>query len=224
MKHSVLSITLLISPSWLSASEAKIRDGEYLSEKYIAAVTATKSARKAFKLGDLPMYIVRTEGVNKVFSLVTNFHEGAAEFALKPNGEVFVSPGSGYESSGKPELKIVDAEHLVTTWPGSAPSRYRYVDSAEKWVTNQMLKGTYRDKNGRTVAFYRDGRTNLFGKEVSCSMGLDFVREEAVDYMMCGEVSYGVRIEEGTLALFRSEPARFSYAAKPFFIGRRVSS
>jgi hypothetical protein len=225
LKRLTICAALLINPSLLAMPQVSIREGEYLSENYIAALISTKSPGKASEIvfTERSNYIVKSEGQNQVVGVVINFHEGAASFVLKPSGETFVVVEPyGYAADNKPAVKIIDRERFVATWADSAPMKVVYVGSAEQWVANQILTGKYQNKNGEVVAFREDGRSTILGKETKCSMGLDYVRPSP-DYLYCDKIFFGFQVQGDILKLFRSL-SEVEFSPTPFFEGRLVKS
>jgi hypothetical protein len=48
---------------------------------------------------------------------------------------------------------------------GGAELRFRFVDMAERWVSNAVIAGKYRDASGATYTFDRDGRAVIPGQK-----------------------------------------------------------
>ena len=151
----------------------ELRVGEYLREDYIKALCSTLSPLKATRPDGFPQLIVVARGqIGLSFMPIHNFHEGDEPYHVTKTGTVkqdgLSSSEIGTLIAQGPEAFSLEKEHSTF--------RFWFVGNAERWVSNAVIAGSYRDASGRMYVLDRSGKAFFPGQKVfSYSLSLDHV-------------------------------------------------
>lgn len=212
---------------WLAllplAAGAQMKEGDYLAVDYMEAIVRTRSPLRSADPSRPPLYVVRGQGPAATLLEVWNFHEGR-EFGLRPNGETFVLPGAGFETGDSPILAIASDGFVVRSSASvSEPTAYRYVGSAQQWVMELTVAGTYRAVTGQRVVFRATGKSRVLGALATCEVGLDVILEQT-DHVVCDGRRYAFERRSDRMKLYRfPSKSGKSREKQPFFVGFRVA-
>lgn len=160
--------------SFSKPSAGDLRLGEYLREDYIEALCSTLSPLKATRPDEFPQLIALTRDQTGLsFMPNHNFHEGDEPYYITGSG--LVKQNSGALSQDLGQLTIHHPE-AFSLRKGAGSFRFRFVENAERWVSNAVLAGSYRDASGAEYVLDRSGKAIFPGqKPFSYTLALDHV-------------------------------------------------
>jgi len=152
----------------------KLRTGDYLREDYIEALCSTFSPLRATRPDDYPQLIqVACDQIGIAFMPVHNFHEGDNLYVAAKDGVLKERDDDVPRELGRLTIHGIEAFSLST---GIRTYRFRFVADAERWVTNAVIAGSYKDASGHDYSLGRDGMAHfLRQKPFSYTLGLDHV-------------------------------------------------
>jgi hypothetical protein len=102
-----------------------------------------------------------------------NFHEAEVPYHVTGSGLVEESTGTSPQNLGQLTIHSVEAFSLQNR---TSVFRFRFVDNAERWVSNAVIAGSYRDASGAEYVLQPNGRAIFPGQApFSYSLALDHV-------------------------------------------------
>lgn len=179
--------------------------GDYLDERYMAALARTRSPRAAAQaVGDgMPQLLtLRPTGGERRLEAYWDFSRAMFLAMLRPDGtlrrELAWGPGPGYA------LALSETNRLCL---GAAAARhcYTHVGNAPRLILQSTIAGAWRDGAGATYRFASDGTATLPGATYRTALLLDRPEIDA-DLMLGPEGPLGYRFVGATLRLYRFDP------------------
>ncbi len=154
----------------------RLLKGQYLREDYIRALCQTLSPLRATQPGEDPQLIVVDRKQQDAFFMqVHNFHEGGEVFRATKNGKLLQDGPDGRAVDTGFALTVHDQKSFSLS-RGDRRFRFRFVDDAERWLSDALVAGTYRDAKGAPYVFDRNGHAKFPGaRSFSYTLGIDHV-------------------------------------------------
>jgi hypothetical protein len=196
-----------------------LKTGHYLRSDFIECIKEKPSLRQ-FAPDDFFLVIVSNGEAGVRFQEIWNFHEGGNIFELSVAHEL-----KQIEGLDAGDLKIrVRSDSSFTLRYGKKPEhRFIWVGSAELWVAQHTVSGTYKDKDGRRYVFSADGRAYFPDKTFPYEIYLDFIPERHDCIIVDGEPHWRFTIESDTLSLFiASNSVPEEIPKEPFLILHKI--
>lgn len=150
----------------------QLRTGEFLREDYIKALCETLSPIRATREdGDPQMIIVGRDRDGFSFMPTHNFHEGDDLYRPTNGGRLRLG-----DAASAVFALVVHNSEAFSLVRGNFCLRFRFVGQSERWVTNAVIAGTYRDASGDEYVFSRDGQARFpRRKPFDYTLGMDHV-------------------------------------------------
>jgi hypothetical protein len=178
---------------------SQLRPGEFLREDYIKALCETLSPLAAAPTGEPPQLMVVGQDRDGIsFMPVHNLHEGDNLFRPAKQGRLRLG-----DSEGDDFVLAVKNPESFSLRQGNSELRFRLVTDAERWVSDAVLAGRYRDQSGAEYEFKSGGQA-LFpgGKRFQYTLALDHVLNP-YDYIYSKDLnkSWAVNISRENLSI-----------------------
>ncbi len=195
------------------ASLIKLREGDYLTDGYIADLRKTRSPLSAGSHHRLDLVIVKKDGNNFNLAPIFNFHEGGETFVLHPDASVTTTdPDPAYFSNLTVSVKNEDSFQLgfEAGKDSFKSANFVFVKDAVTYVAKAILAGSYKDDHGLRYEFRDDGLAIFPNRRFKFEIGVDHVGTQ-FDYFMemkpNGTASSVTAFKwtAGTLQLFRTK-------------------
>jgi hypothetical protein len=154
-----------------------VKPGEYLREDFIADVCQTFSPLKSTKNdGTFQMALVNRDVLGTFISPNYYFHDGDMPFRGLPKGGDTSGMAQISSSTNVIKKKVVASmlgPERFRLQDGSVTWDFRWVGEAERWVSNAVLGGTYRDDANREYVFGSDGIAKFPDQQFDYTLLLD---------------------------------------------------
>ena len=207
----------------LALKAGMLRDGDYLFHGYVEKLKSTQSLTASLNVGETPQVIsVYRKGSLIEVSANWNWHEGCQVLTVnldKSDGDVKYA-----ECSFQPAFRLLDGQTVML-----GDDQYDYVEGAERYISDLLLVGDYKDDRGRQYAFTIDGHAIFPGKQFKFGLCLDQIGPECggFDSFWNGAEQYAFRRSRDQLTIYGMKPvpgADFEQPdyAKPLFVLHRV--
>ena len=180
----LMGLAVMVAAGALAqAADVAPRDGDYLSETYLAVLEKTKSHYRAWKAAsdkDGPQAIlVRHEKRGLVLSLDYNWHEG---------DEAVYDGASLVQQIDRTAFHVeifhpIDATHFAFKGQYGKTLTYRYVGDEQGYLMSKMLAGTYGDAQGHRYTFGTDGVALFPDRTFHYEIYTDMVFEDCDQYV-----------------------------------------
>lgn len=183
MKWLILSTAMIAAGALAQAADVAPRNGDYLSETYLAALEKTKSHYRAWKATqdkDGPQAIVVTHDKRGlVLSLIYNWHEGdeAVYDGAAPSRQI------DRNNDHVKTLMPIDATYFKFKDQYGIPLAYRYIGDEQTYLMSKTLAGTYSNAQGRRYTFTSDGKAQFPDRTFHYEIYTDMVFEDCDQYV-----------------------------------------
>ncbi len=202
------------------AISAMPRMGDYLDTRYVQALQKSgspwKAAAEDTRLGWPQVISVQAAPGGRLVALNYGWHDGRMLVMVQRNGEMHRElawtrpPGVALRIAGKDVLCLASA-----TAP--QPHCYEYVGDATRYVTNAVLAGTYRDRQGQQYRFSADGHAHFPGFDFRYALMMEQTNDPYDFFQIDGGRFMAFRREGDSITLFSMGPPRHSGYGMPDF-------
>ncbi len=153
---------------------ATLVSGEYLRSDYLATLRKTLSPMQSDVVNTPQLIKVDRIETGISLSVIFNFHEGAAVFAIAKDGSV-ENQGSPGEDTSNVKVTVIDEHHFRFGYASYPPATYTFVGDTEQYVAAVVLVGRYADDRGRNYIFGKDGWAIFPDRKFRYYIGIDHV-------------------------------------------------
>jgi hypothetical protein len=154
-----------------------LRKGEYLREDYIHALCETLSPLKATRPdADPQLFILDSDKDGAYLMPIHNFHDGGDPRRVSREGRLqrvesnpqrIIDTGLTFNAHGTESFTLMK---------GSSELSFRFVAAGERWVSDSVIAGTYRDAMGRRYLFESGGQAVFPGdRQFDYTLAMDHV-------------------------------------------------
>ncbi len=134
----------------------RLKQGDYLSERYMRRLLATGSPVEAAEgCGPYCAWVMPLERCVMCVDL-GDFTRGWGCLSLWPDGTARTG-NKAYFAGGAPSFRVLDATHFELDIVDMAPMRFAYVENAGAWVASTVFLGIYRGSQGQECVFGPNG-------------------------------------------------------------------
>ena len=134
----------------------QLQSGDYLRNDYIEALNNNLSPSKAYKYDSPQLIVVTTKKSEMHIKVVFNFHEAGILIAVDKDGTV-IPQASGGINIDNIVMEFTDSENIRFGVGKYKIMDYRFVGNAKDYVASKVLCGKYRDVDGNSYIFKKDG-------------------------------------------------------------------
>ncbi len=144
------------APAEGAANAYRLKQGEYLSERYMRRLLATASPAVAAEgSGPFCGWVMPLDRCVMCVD-IGDFTHGWGCLSLWPDDTVRTA-NEAYFAGGAPAFHVRDETHFELRLRNMPPIRFSYVGSARGWVGSAVFLGTYRGEQGQECVFGPNG-------------------------------------------------------------------